>query len=304
MLGSLVNQSLNEAMTHDLSTSHTPVSDLFPRAITPEEREQYRLSDEQVEFFHDQGYLSGIKVFDEQQVAALRDELADFFDSTHEGRELWHEYHSNESGDPNRVLFHALGAWRLRPAFHDILWNPAFLVPASQLLEGSVRFWHDQLFCKPAKHGGNVAWHQDYSYWTRTRPMAHLTCWTGLDPATRENGCLQYIPGSHRWDLLPATGLAGDMNAIQEVLTADQWETFQNPVAIEMPVGHATFHHPLMVHGSYDNRTEIPRRAVVLNVIRDGVASYTDEPLLEGIPAIPQGEPMGGQFFPLLLQAS
>ena len=64
-----------------------------------------------------------------------------FFQTTHEGREYWHEYHTNESGDPNRVLFHALGAWRLRPGFHDILWNPAFVVPASQLLEGSVRFW-------------------------------------------------------------------------------------------------------------------------------------------------------------------
>ena len=102
------------------------------------------------------------------------------------------------------------------PGFHDILWNPRFTVPASQLLGGGVRFWHDQLFCKPAQHGGVVAWHQDYSYWTRTQPMAHLTCWIGLDDATRDNGCLQYIPGSHRWDLLPITGLAGDMDSIRE----------------------------------------------------------------------------------------
>lgn len=290
-------------MVKDLSHEHQPVSKLFSQAITDEDFERYRLSDEQVAFFHEQGYLAGIKVFDDAQIAALRNELAEFFDANHAGNELWHEYHSNESGDPTRVLFHALGAWRLRPAFHDILWNPAFLVPASQLLEGSVRFWHDQLFCKPAQHGGNVAWHQDYSYWTRTRPMAHLTCWTGLDPATRDNGCLQYIPGSHRWDLLPVTGLAGDMNAIREVLTNSQWEAFQKPAAIEMPAGHATFHHPLLVHGSFDNRTEIPRRAVVLNVIRDGVASYTEEPLLAGVPPIPPGQPMGGQFFPLLLKA-
>jgi len=36
------------------------------------------------------------------------------------------------------------------PGFHDLLWNPAFLVPASQLLGGPVHFWQDQLFCKPA----------------------------------------------------------------------------------------------------------------------------------------------------------
>jgi ectoine hydroxylase-related dioxygenase (phytanoyl-CoA dioxygenase family) len=183
-----------------------------------------------------------------------------------------------------------------------MLWNPAFLVPASQLLGGSVRFWHDQLFCKPARHGGNVAWHQDYSYWTRTKPMAHLTCWTGLDPATKQNGCLQYIPGSHHWELLPITGLAGDMDAIEKVLTPEQWTAFQNPVAIELEAGHCAFHHPLMVHGSFDNQTEIPRRAVVLNVIRDGVESYTDDELLAGVPPIPKGEKMDGQFFPLLYQ--
>ena len=166
-----------------------------------------------------------------------------------------------------------------------------------------MRFWHDQLFCKPARHGGNVAWHQDYSYWIRTQPMAHLTCWAGLDRATQENGCLQYIPGSHHWDLLPITGLAGDMEAIQDVLTDKQWEAFQNPVAIELEPGQCSFHHPLMVHGSFGNQTEHPRRALVLNVMRDGVQSHTNDELLPGVPVIPSGQEMAGQFFPLLYSA-
>ena len=73
---------------------------------------------------------------------------------SHRSHALFHEYHSNESSNPDTVLFHALGAWRTAPAFHDVLWSPAFLVAASQLLDGAVRFWHDQLFCKPAHHGG------------------------------------------------------------------------------------------------------------------------------------------------------
>jgi hypothetical protein len=284
----------------DLSHIHEPITNLFPRAGDRETWQPFRLGDDQVEHFHRYGYVSGIRLLTDRQVDVLLDELTRIMDPKHPGHGLFYEFHSNESSDPNRILFHALGAWRITPGFHDLLWNPAFTIPASQLLEASVRFWHDQLFCKPARHGGVVAWHQDYSYWTRTQPMAHLTCWIGLDDSTRDNGCLQYIPGSHRWQLLPRPVLAGDMESLTEVLTAEQRAQFQ-PVFIELKRGEAAFHHPLMVHGSQANSTDRPRRAAVINVFRDGVVSASDEPLLEGVPVIPAGQPMGGQFFPLLL---
>jgi len=162
-----------------------------------------------------------------------------------------------------------------------------------------VRFWHDQLFSKPARHGGVVAWHQDYSYWTRTQPMQHLTCWMALDDSTTENGCLYYVPGSHRWNLLPVTGLAGNMDEIRTVLTPEQLEQF-HPVPIELKRGQCTFHHPLTVHGSYENRSDRPRRATLVNAFREGVRSAADEPLLKGVPVIAKGQKMEGRFFPLL----
>ena len=287
-------------MAKDLSEIHEVIGGLFALPKSRDEWERYRLTDEQVKFYHEQGYLAGVPILTEAQVERLRGELAAFFKPGHPGHELWYEYHTNESNNPDTVLFHALGAWRITPGFHDVLWHPAFTVAASQLLNGAVRFWHDQLFCKPAKHGGVVAWHQDYSYWTRTKPMAHLTCWIGLDPSTRENGCVHYVPGSHQWDLLPITGLAGNMEAIREVLNDAQWEQFTHPVAIELKMGECSFHHPLMVHGSFENRVDRPRRATVVNVFRDGVRSDSDEPLLTGVPPIAKGKEMGGQFFPLL----
>lgn len=287
-------------MSEDLSKHHQMVSDLFEKLQETAAAKPFRLTDEQVQFYHDNGYLAGVRVFSDQQVDVLREELAVFFQPDHPGSEFWYEYHSNESPDPSTVLFHALGAWRIGKGFHDLLWNPAFTVPASQLLGGTVRFWHDQLFCKPAQHGGVVAWHQDYSYWTRTQPMQHLTCWIGLDDSSVDNGCLHYVPRSHRWDLLGITGLAGDMDAIRGVLTDQQWQAFREPVAVELKKGECTFHHPLMVHGSFENRTERPRRATVVNVVRDGVMSDSDEPLLNGVPAVPRGQQLQGQFFPLL----
>ena len=88
------------------------------------------------------------------------------------------------------------------------------------------------------------------------------------------------------------------------MLDEAQWEQFQNPVPIELEAGECTFHHPLMVHGSFANQSNRPRRGTVVNVVRDGVESYTDEPLLNGVPVVPKGQPLGGQFFPLLYDAN
>jgi ectoine hydroxylase-related dioxygenase (phytanoyl-CoA dioxygenase family) len=183
-------------MQQDLSVYHRPIDNHFLKPSQIRDWERYRLSDEQLRFFRENGYLAGLRILDDEQIETLRDELKDLMNPSHAGRSLYYEFHSNESTDPTKVIFHALGAWRIKPGFHDLLWHPAFLVPASQLLGGAVRFWHDQLFCKPARHGGVVAWHQDYSYWTRTAPLAHLTCWIGLDDSTREGRWMRYRPFS------------------------------------------------------------------------------------------------------------
>jgi len=287
----------------DLSTVHELVSDLFKQPTSQASWQQFALKQEQIDFFNTNGYIGGIKLLDDWQVERLRKELEEVAEPKNPSSHLFYEFHSNESSNPETILFHALGAWRISNGFHDVLWNPRFLVAASQLLGNApVRFWHDQLFCKPPKQGGVVAWHQDYSYWTRTKPIAHLTCWCGLDDSTMENGCVQYVPGSHRWGLLDKPDLAGNMMGIMDYLTPEQQKQFK-PVPVEVKAGEGIFHHPLTLHGSGENKSDRPRRAFVINVIADGVVSDTDDVLLTGVPVVPKGEKMGGQFFPLLYPA-
>ena len=283
-------------MERDLSIYHSPVSRFVESG---DSSVLHTLSTDQIEFYKENGYLTGLPLLSDEQVTWLRRELIELSDVSHPLHHLFYEFHSNESADPSTILLHALGAWRIAPGFHDVLWHSGFTTRASQLLGGAVRFWHDQIFSKPARHGGVVAWHQDYSYWTRTRPLAHVTCWIGLDASTRENGCVHYVPGSHLWPDLPITGLAGDMDAIYSVLDASQKKAF-NPVPIELNAGQCSFHHPRTIHGSFANTSDQPRRATVINAFLDGVLSNSNEPLLEGVPPILIGDKMDGQFFPLL----
>jgi ectoine hydroxylase-related dioxygenase (phytanoyl-CoA dioxygenase family) len=282
------------------------LTNLFPQPKSAEEWVQYALSEEQVIQFKQEGYIHRVRLLNEEQMDVLKSQLKEMAQPDHAGHDFFYEYHSNESENPENVLFHALGAWRVRSAYHDLLWNPPFLMAAYQLLGNGFRLFHDQLFSKPAKHGSVVAWHQDYSYWTWTTPMSHLTCWMGLDDVDTENGCMYYVPRSHRWGLLEKKSLAGDMDAIRDALTLEQVREFDNKVPVAMRAGEASFHHPLLMHGSYENRSKRSRRATLINVFSDGVVSNREDdginaPGADNYPRVPKGQPMGGDYYPLLL---
>jgi len=289
------------SLDRDLANYSQAVSKMFIWPTSKSEWAKYRLSDEQISHFETNGYVANIKLLDEDQVDQLNEELKVIMDVDSPVHDLLYEFHTNESEDPDRIIFHSLGHWRMTQGFHDILWNPAYVMAASQLLGNkAVRFWHDQLFCKPANHGGVVAWHQDYSYWTRTSPMQHLTTWVGLDDSSEENGCLQYIAGSHKWGLLDKPSLTGEMAGLVKFLNKEQTVQLENPTPIEMKKGHGAFHHPLLVHGSFENNSNRPRRAFVLNAFADGTTSNTNDELLKGVPPTKKGDKMRGKFFPVL----
>ena len=109
----------------DLSDFSHPISSLFNQPQSPEEWLQYILSKDQIESYKKNGYLSGIKILTEEQVDFLNQELANLTPITEEHKKLFYLSESNESENPEKVLFHAIGGWRTMTGFHDLLWSPA-----------------------------------------------------------------------------------------------------------------------------------------------------------------------------------
>jgi ectoine hydroxylase-related dioxygenase (phytanoyl-CoA dioxygenase family) len=282
-----------------LERAHAPVTDLFPQR--GDDPSPWALPAEQVAFFNEQGYVKGGRVLEGPQIEALRDGLEAIRLGENSRTGELYEIDEDYRRAPERNVFHLLGAWLIDDAFHDLLWHPAITTKAAQLLGvEQLRFWHDQVFYKPSQHPGVVTWHQDYSYWTRATPAGHITCWIGLDDSTEENGCLQYVPGSHRWGLLPRISLTKDMDAVKEFLAPEQAARF-DPIPMVLEAGECTFHHSHTVHGSYRNRSDRPRRAVVLNFMRPDTRSADGAaPLLTGVPVIPEGQVIEGDYFPIL----
>jgi hypothetical protein len=283
-----------------LQRHHGPVTALFPR-LANVARAPFELSAEQVGFFQENGYVKGGRLLDDAQIEALREGLETIRGGNNPRTSELYEVDEDYRRAPEANVFHFLGAWLIDDAFHDVLFHPALTVKVAQLLGvAHARFWHDQVFYKPPRHPGVVTWHQDYSYWTRSVPAGHVTCWMGLDDSTLENGCLHYVPGSHRWGLLPRISLTKDMDAVREFLTPEQAQHFQ-PEPMVLRAGECTLHHSHTDHGSYGNRSDRPRRAVVLNFMKPDTRSADGKaPLLAGVPLIPEGEVIEGDYFPLV----
>jgi ectoine hydroxylase len=134
---------------------------------------------------------------------------------------------------------------------------------AEKLLEGEVYHYHSKMIMKDAKVGGAWAWHQDYGYWYQNGVLFPLltSASIAVDPATRENGCLQVLRGSHH------------LGRIDHVLTGDQAgadlervheaQKRLETVYVEMDPGDVLFFHANLLHRSDQNRSDNPRWSMI-----------------------------------------
>jgi hypothetical protein len=116
-----------------------------------------------------------------------------------------------------------------------------------------------EMFAKPAKVGSRVPYHQDNAYFNLTPPDC-FTCWIALDASTEENGCVYYARGSHKGPVLAhkASGVAGNS------MMADGSPAGLDEVPGLLAAGDAMLHHCLTVHRSEPNRSDKPRRGLLV----------------------------------------
>lgn len=259
------------------------------------------MSPRQREQFDSDGFLVDLAILTAAEVIDLRARVDHIWAHLAELEPRLYEVEAAHAQRPEEVVCHFLGGWLIDDALRDLVFDPRITEPLAQLLGvEQLRFWHDQVFYKPPGHPGVVPWHQDYSYWTRTTPARHITINIMLDDADTENGCLQFVPGSHRWGLLPSLPFDSTLEAIRAHLSADQAAAFR-PQAAPLRAGHATVHHSHTLHGSAGNASPRPRRALVFNYMAADTRVADDSgPLLRNTPVIAAGEVIEGDHFPIV----
>lgn len=232
-------------------------------------REDLLPKEEDIRFFKENGYWVAPQVVDEERLTLLRERMEQVYLGQYEtGRAPWSSW-SPEQGD---VLRKTDNSHWSDLALRGLATDPTIGAIAAALMEAdTIRLWHDQLLYKPGNPnrmtGGNVGWHQDYSYWQCAAEPSLITAWVAFDDVDLDNGCMQVVPRSHRWGMLNVNDFfEQDITKQQEEMAIPENERF-NKVPLVMKAGMVSFHHAMTLHGSGPNTTPRPRRSLAVHLM-------------------------------------
>jgi len=169
----------------------------------------------------------------------------------------------------DRAVWQIVNIWEASPAFERLLFQPDIVRAISDMTGfKDLQVWHDQVQYKPAGHGAATAWHQDAPLWPSIEPMTPVSAWIPLDDAEVDNGCMWMVPGSHRWgNQMEHLRTQAALQTLAEFPNVQPSAPSQQAVARPCPVkrGEVHFHHSLTWHGSPQNNSTRPRRAVAIH---------------------------------------
>lgn len=222
------------------------------------------LSEGDVEAFWRDGYLVIPRLADDDEVRHMREVYDDLF-ARRAGRE--EGMHFDLAGPDDEETPAALPQILLPSKYAPELLTSAVraraLAVAQQLLGPDAAETGDHAINKPSRSTATTPWHQDEAYWDPAQDHRGLSIWIPLQDVTVENGCMQFLPGSHQQEVLPHQSIGNDprVHGLELAGELDITDAFACPLA----AGGATVHFSRTVHFTGDNQTDAPRRAYIMS---------------------------------------
>lgn len=232
--------------------------------------DDYILTQDEIDQFHRDGYVTLRGVVCEEELAAIEPEFELFIRGAVPG--MGRDF-CDMSGPYDRkfedfALVNAVLPRRYRPEIRDNVYELRTASIARQLIGETATLDYDQFLAKrPAKPDAVFTWHQDLGYWpTGTPDTITATCSLALDDADNENGCLRVVPGSHKRGLRPHRPLMADRDE-SHILSVEL--TDEDPVT-ELPLkrGDITVHDEMIIHGSGGNNSRDRWRRTYITAYR------------------------------------
>ncbi len=220
--------------------------------------------------YHRDGYVIIRRFFHPEEVALLLE--------TYQNDKLIRE-RAIEIGDKSGFNSKLTLWYKPGDDIYSIFSRVARVVDSVEMIFGAkAALYHTKLMQKEPKVGGAWEWHQDYGYWYENGFLFPdmLSVLVAVNKATKENGCLQVLKGSHKLGRINHN-FAGEqigadlkrVNAAMEVMDL---------VYVELEPGDTLFFHGNLLHKSDRNMSDHPRYSLISAYNRVGNKSFLDEP--------------------------
>ena len=222
------------------------------------------LSEEQISHFWEHGYVSLSAITSTEELLTLRTVFERLFcerAGRNEGRQF--DMLTHDEDDAPARLPAIINPITFAPELRHTHYRANARAIARQLLGSTATAAFEHAILKPARHGAATPWHQDEA--TRVDPnfdYQQLSIWMPLQDATVENGCMQYIAGSHKGDVLAHRSPDGDRK-VHAVECAGGFDVAK-AIACPLPAGGAVIHHGRTLHSAGPNSTNNDRLAYIL----------------------------------------
>jgi hypothetical protein len=148
----------------------------------------------------------------------------------------------------------------------DFASRPEILDMAEQLIGPDIILWGTTIFGKPARGGKETPWHQDGDYYP-IRPLETLTVWVAIDDATPENGCMRFIPGSHKARKIFSHHWEDNDDLTINLVCDGKHFDEHGARELILRAGEISFHDVYMIHQSGPNRTDARRAAFIVRLM-------------------------------------
>jgi len=218
------------------------------------------LTQKQIDFYHEFGYIGVDNVLNTDEVSELRrvtDEFVDKSRAVTQHTDVFDLEPGHTAENPR--LRRLKDPIKQHPYYDQTLRHPKILDIVSQLIGPDLRSNGNKLNLKYSEFGSPVEWHQDWAFYPHTNDDL-LAVGIAIDPMTMENGCLLVIPGSHKG---PAVDHHSKSRGIFVGAVTDEDFNAAGAVPILLDAGGISIHHVRTLHGSAPNTSPNPRRLLL-----------------------------------------
>ena len=217
------------------------------------------LTGEQIESYQRDGFVTQRGLLDLDEVATLKAALLEAIATMGRNKVAGRTDSLTESESYyDKVFTQRLNLWRINETVKHTMLSSELgsMIRDLEGVEG-FRVWHDQALIKEP-YGNPTAWHLDCPYWSFSSRHA-TSIWIALEEATLKNGCMWFVPGSHKLASFDNAGIGQNMGALFTLYPA---MAEIDPVAVPMQPGDCSFHNGLTAHGAGANMTRGRRIAM------------------------------------------